>query len=277
MTVFNESEFIDYSIRSVLPYVDNLVIVEGSYEETIKLGASPRSNDGTIEIIEKYKNDPKVHILYENRESDKDQRNVGLEYIKKLNSDGWLLIVDGDEVWTKDSLQMVKVAASNMEKTNKYAAYFKSLTFVNDLHHCTEQEFPRLFRITPGAKFVNDNFLNWDDKKLGWAYPHVFKLPYVRYFHFSFTKNLSRFKLKRDWWMSRNLGKDFDYGWHINENGKIDDPNHDIVEFTGKHPDVMMDHPMMKHVLTLKNEVVYEGPMMSAEEMAKEMKKLNET
>jgi glycosyltransferase involved in cell wall biosynthesis len=247
MTIYNEAEFVEYAIRSCLPNVDHLVVVEGAYKETVKLGASERSIDGTLDIIKKFQNDPKVHLLYANEESDKDQRNVGLEYIKQLNHDGWLLIIDGDEVYTEDSLRMVKVAANNMERSKKMAAYFKSLTFVNDLDHYTEQEFPRLFRITNGAKFVNDNFMVWEDLKLGWQYPHVFKLPYIRYYHYSFVKGSERFELKRKWWESRFPDQQFSYGWHITENGNIDDPNHDIVEFSGQHPSIMMSHPKMKH------------------------------
>ena len=51
MTIYDEAEFVDSAIRSALPYVDDLVIVEGAYEETIKPGRSPRSTDGTIDII----------------------------------------------------------------------------------------------------------------------------------------------------------------------------------------------------------------------------------
>jgi glycosyltransferase involved in cell wall biosynthesis len=246
MTVYNEAKFMDYSIRSVLPFVDHLVIVEGAYQETINLGVSPRSNDGTLEIIEKYKNDPKVHAIYANELSDKDQRNVGLEYIKQLNHDGWLLLVDGDEVWTEDSLKMVKVAANNMERSKKMAAYFKSLTFVNDFNQYTEQEFPRLFKLTSGAKFVNDNYMTWEDQKLGWSYPHIIKIPYVKYHHYSFCKGSVRFELKKKWWEARFTNQEFDYGWNVDENGIIDDLNHDIIPFTGQHPQVMMTHPEMK-------------------------------
>ena len=37
MTVYNEKEFVEYAIRSCLPYVDHLVVVEGAYQEVIDL------------------------------------------------------------------------------------------------------------------------------------------------------------------------------------------------------------------------------------------------
>lgn len=246
MTVYNEADFVEYAIRSCLPYVDHLVIVEGAYQETIKLGASPRSTDGTREkILNLVTGDPRVSYFELNGNSDKDQRNLGLNAIKELNPDGWCLIIDGDEVYDVDALKMVKIAMNNMEKSDKYAAYFKSLTFVNDLEHYTEQEFPRLFRLTPGAIFVNDNFMVWEDKNIGWYSPYIIKIPYIRYHHYSFCKGKERFELKKKWWETR-FGKEFDYGWKI-EDGKITDSNHKINIFKGKHPNIMRSHPGFKN------------------------------
>jgi glycosyltransferase involved in cell wall biosynthesis len=249
MTVYNEAEFVDYAIRACEPHVDHVVVVEGAYQETIALGAEPRSTDGTIEKIEPHWafSGSKVHYKEANEQTDKDQRNVGLEIIKKLNPDGWCLIIDGDEVYDKSMLDMVKVSAYNMDKQNKLAAYFRSLTFVNDLGHYTEQDFPRLFKITPKCKFVNDNFMEWPDRGVSWFSPYVMKIPYVRYHHYAFCKGLKRFELKKKWWETR-FEEDFDYGWHMRSDGKIDDENHQIYEYTGKHPEIMKDHPAWRMI-----------------------------
>lgn len=252
MTVYNEADFIEYAIRSCLPYVDHLVIVEGAYQETIKLGAPPRSTDNTFTKIQHTiadyasKEDPtasKIRYIEANEQTDKDQRNVGLQKIKELNPDGWCLIIDGDEVYEPDAFKMVRVCMKNMEKTNKYAAYFKSLTFVNDVNHYAEQEFPRLFKITPEATFVNDNFMSWNGVR--WSPPWVIKIPYVSYFHYSFCKGKERFELKKKWWETR-FGQEFDYGWKVNEKDQIEDENHEICEFTGQHPKIMENHPLME-------------------------------
>jgi glycosyltransferase involved in cell wall biosynthesis len=243
MTVYNEGDFVDYAIRACLPFVDDLVIVEGAYQETIRLNKPARSTDGTCEIIEKYRDNSKVSIIYANEESDKDQRNVGLERIKVLNPDGWLLIIDGDECWTENNILAVKKLATLLDKQNVKASYFTSLTFVNDPYHYTNQEFPRLFKITSDCQFTNDNFMKWGN--LGWSAPHVIKHN-IKYCHYSFLKSKERFHLKRDWWMHRGLGKDFDYGWHMDQNGKIYDASHKIFKFTGKHPEIMQSHQKFK-------------------------------
>ena len=254
MTVFNEIDFVEYAIRSCLPYVDDLVIVEGSYKETIACGAEPRSTDGTREkILSLITGDDKVTYFEQNAESDKDQRNIGLNAIKEFNPDGWLHIVDGDEVYTKENFEMIHNFMNLMEKQNKRAAYFKSLTFVNDMQNFTEQEFPRLFRITKDCTFVNDNHMTWRDAD--WTPQYVIKLPYLRYHHFAFCKSdQSRFKLKCDWWNTRFGEKEFEYDWYQDEEGKIWSPNHTIQKYTGKLPKIMKDHPMYPKEKEFKND-----------------------
>mgnify|MGYP006921281238 CR=1 FL=1 len=242
MTVYNEADFIDYAIRSCIEHVDDLIIVEGAYQETIKLGKSERSSDGTLQIIESYKNHPKVKIIYANEYSDKDQRNVGLAEIKKINPDGWLLIVDGDECWQPIALQTVKKDIIVFEKSGIKACYYISMTFVNDFNHYTYQKFPRLFKITPECLFTDDNFMYW--KEATWSAPYICSSD-KKYFHYSFLKSKERFETKKQWWETR-FGREFDYGWRINDSGLIEDKNHKIFEFTGKHPDVIKDHPLWK-------------------------------
>lgn len=242
MTVYNEVEFIDYAIQNCISHVDFLHICEGSYLETQNLGKSARSNDGTLEIIEKYRNHPKVNIVYANEQTDKDQRNKCLENIKSLNPNGWMYIHDGDEVYKSSTFPIIRNACNLLEQTQAKAAYFKSLTFVNDFNHYCEQSFPRLFKITEKCKFVNDNFMSWEDVP-AWQNPYITHLHNIQYFHYSFLKGSERFKTKRDWWMNRGLGPNFDYGWTIDENGKITDKNHKIYEFNGNHPDIIKSHP----------------------------------
>ena len=256
MTVYNEAEFVEYAIRSCLPHVDHLVIVEGAYQETIALGANPRSTDFTIEKIEDFnglyyddpempKHNKKITYIEANEQSDKDQRNVGLEKIKELNPNGWCLIIDGDEVYTKENFDMIKVAMKNFQRSRKYAAYFKSLTFVNDMKHFTEQDFPRLFRITPKCTFVNDNHMAWPDAQVTWSQAYVLRIPYIRYHHYAFCKGLERFELKKKWWESR-FKEPFNYGWQADDKGVISDPNHEVFEYTGSHPSIIQSHPEWK-------------------------------
>jgi glycosyltransferase involved in cell wall biosynthesis len=245
MTVYNEADFVEYAIKACASNVKNLVIVEGAYQETIKAGGSPRSTDDTSAIIEACDAAwaGKVHLLRANEKSDPQQRNVGLAKIKQLDPTGWLLIIDGDEVYHHMTFRMIEALTNKMEANNQLAAYFKSLTFVNDFQHYCEQEFPRLFKLTPACQFVDDNFMSWPDMGLGWSAPHVIKASNVEFFHYSFCKSHDRFLQKKKWWETR-FQRPFEYSWHIDDSGKISDSQHKIYEFHGKHPDIMKTHPL---------------------------------
>lgn len=253
MTVYNEVDFIDYSIESFLPYVDHLVIVEGSYQERIRLGANPRSTDGTIEKITQIlcskgvSTKGWIEYINANEESDPQQRNVGLNKIKELNSDGFMVIVDGDEIYQKQTFDLIYSTMNIMRRTNKKMAYFNSLTFVNDFYHYTNQYFPRLFDLKNSRQFVNDNYLSWNEPlKIEQVLYGQGSSP-IKYHHYSFCKGAEKFNQKRNWWMHRGLGKDWDYGWRINEQGQIEDPkNHTIYLYEGIQPEIMKNHPLMK-------------------------------
>lgn len=247
MTVYNEADFVEHAIRSCLPYVDHLIIVEGAYRETIKLGASSRSTDGTVEIIEEelsFSN--KIWYIEANEDSDKDQRNVGLKQIKELNPDGFLLIVDGDEVYNPQTFSLIRSVMNVMRKSSKKVAYFNSLTFVNDVNHYTNQYFPRLFDLKNALRFTNDNYMVWNEHLDGDFTLYGQGSSPIKYHHYGFVKGHEKFLLKKKWWETRFPGKPFDYGWKIDENGKITDKNHKIYLYESKHPDIMASHPMMQ-------------------------------
>lgn len=249
MTIYEEADFVDYAIRSILPHVDHLVIVEGAYQETIKLGKSPRSQDGTVDICKKYIDNEKVFYIEANEISDPQQRNVGLKKIKELNPNGWMLLVDGDEIYDENTVKMVKIAANNLEKTNRLAAYFTSMTFVNDGDSFVYQEFPRLFKLTSQCFFSSDNYMEWTDLGINWFSPFIVKLNYIKYHHYSFCKSRERFELKKKWWETRFPGRGFEYDWYIDSFGQLYSPNHKVLRYAGKHPDIMKNHPLWNKVL----------------------------
>lgn len=250
MTVYNEEPFLEYAIKSCLPHVRSLTIVEGAYKETIALGYPARSADKTISIAKKFISDSefnKVKLIHANEKSDAQQRNVGLEFIKKLpDAEKWLLIVDGDEVYNPIDFSLINALTKKMDMAHKKAAYFTSLTFVNDFNHYCVQHFPRLFKVYdhPECKFINDNFMTWAN--CTWCPQNIIQRTSVRFNHYSFCKGKERFDLKKHWWKTR-FGKDFDYSWSINDNNLISDINHKITEDkNAPHPAIMKSHPMWK-------------------------------
>ena len=229
MTVYNESLYVDYAIRSSLDLFDKLSLVEGAYQETIKTnpGLSPRSTDGTLDIIHKYKDYSNVNIQYRNELSDPQQRTAGLDYLRDCD---WVLICDADEVWNEENAEELR---ARLETVSPQVMTIKLdiQVFVNDFKHFTLQTMPRVFRMTPDLKFIGDNETQYFKQSIRWASSPIF-------WHYSYVKDHTRFNIKKKWWAARG-GSD----WFIDTNGMYYSPNHKIWEYTGDHPEIMKDHP----------------------------------
>ena len=230
MTLYEEVEYADYAIRSALDQVDYLSIVEGAYYETIKANPhkSARSEDGTLEIIEKYKDHPKVNIVYANEHSDPQQRNKGLQFLKDRECD-WMLIIDGDEVWDHWSFEELK---ERLEVADPQIETIKLdiNVFVNDFATYTQQTMSRVFRMHPDLTFISDNETQYYKNYINWHSP--------RFFHYAYVKTLDRFNTKINWWKNRG-GSD----WFIDDKGKYYSPNHRLHTYYDVHPDIMKTHP----------------------------------
>lgn len=234
MTVYNEAEYVEYAIRSALEKVDYLSIVEGAYQETLKTNPNktPRSNDGTLDIINKYKDHPKVNIIYANELSDPQQRNRGLQFLKNKKCD-WMLIIDADEIWDDDNYEILQHKLTNINSEVE-TIKLDILVFVNDFYNYTIQTMSRLFKIHDDLMFVSDNETQYYNKYIHWRDNPTF-------FHYAYVKNKDRFQTKINWWSCRG-GSD----WFINGQGKYYSPNHKIYEWNDDHPTIMKSHPRYK-------------------------------
>jgi glycosyltransferase involved in cell wall biosynthesis len=230
MTVYNEAEYADYAIRSALEQVDYLSIVEGAYQETLKMnpGKTPRSNDGTLDIISRYKDHPKVNIIYANEKSDPQQRNVGLQFLKDKRCD-WILIIDADEIWDTYEYECLK---DKLEAVSPDVETIKLdiLVFVNNFLTYTNQTMSRVFRMHDDLIFISDNETQYHYKFINWHEP--------KFFHYAYVKNKDRFNTKINWWKCRG-GSD----WFVDKDGNYYSPNHTLYHFYDGHPCIMESHP----------------------------------
>lgn len=98
---FNECATISDAIYSLAEVVDKIVLLDGAWEDFVYHGKNGSSDDGTIELFEKYKTSPEQHwkckeFLIETRlwrdEKEKD------EYIfKYCKNKDWVFILNGFE------------------------------------------------------------------------------------------------------------------------------------------------------------------------------------
>jgi glycosyltransferase involved in cell wall biosynthesis len=237
-TAYNEVKFIECSLLSIIDHVDCISLVEGSYKERIALGQSPRSTDGTLEVISNFISNQDINkkIVYKqaNEESDAHQRNVSLDVLKQKNCD-WVIIVDMDEVYTPQIFKLIHKVIDTNKKQDVF--YHTCKTFVNDFDKYVKQQFPRLFRLYEDTEFVNDNFVNCNGKE----WPELSKtIIDTQYFHYGFMKGEECFRAKKQWWENRFGDREFHYDWHIGDNGKITPEGHKVYKFdSSKHPEVI--------------------------------------
>lgn len=126
--VRNEDQWIWYAIASVIDYVDKIIIFDTG------------STDNTVKIIKSI-NSKKIE--FQEREEVSAQKLVDLrnEQIKLVKTP-WFLVLDGDEVWPKDSINAL-VNLSKKMGSEKIGIVVKALLPVGDLHHYQDESAGR--------------------------------------------------------------------------------------------------------------------------------------
>jgi len=132
--VLNESEFLEYSLKSVYPYVDRIDIVEGAVKHAMHgANINGSSKDDTVEIIKSFP-DPNNKIkLIQGKWDHKEEMQTKL---LELCSSKWMLFIDGDEIIDPDSMKLVRVFAEHFQDGSKvYARPEKFINFWHDFKH----------------------------------------------------------------------------------------------------------------------------------------------
>jgi glycosyltransferase involved in cell wall biosynthesis len=123
--VRNEERFIWYALRSVLPYVERILIYDTG------------STDKTVEIIKSI-TDPKIE-LYEKGPVDKTEfATLRREHIA-LTETAWFLVLDGDEIWPPASIEAVRQACLKAAPAIDTIAV-KFWNFCHDVFHYQPDE-----------------------------------------------------------------------------------------------------------------------------------------
>lgn len=229
VTLYNEIDYMDHCLMSIVDRFDHVAIVEGAYQETLATNPdkSPRSDDGTLMNLAKYELIPNVSVEFANELSDPQQRNIGLVKLIEEGCD-WAVIVDADEVWDEDGLDELFTRLENVPD-DITTVKLDIQVFVNDFWHWTKQTMSRCFRLDKNTRFVSDNEVQ--------SYQHYVHWDSPTFWHYAYVKDLDRFTVKKNWWASRG-GSD----WFADKNGKYYSPNHEIWTYSGEHPEIMRKH-----------------------------------
>lgn len=260
--VYNDADYLEQCILSCKDNVDELIIVEGAFQITLHTDGkrndkTERSNDGTLDIINKYVDNKKIFVKYANEKEHKFQYQIGLDFAKERGAK-WAVLIDSDEIWTKKGWALLRANLSNADNVGAYEFKIKEYCFINDFKHWYEGYYPRVFRVTPKATFVADNEVSWPDhgkrEDRGVLEAHIYCLsnqPLV--YHYGYVREKKRWQLKQDclWEKDHNPN---------NKNYKLEGDSYiipsdiKIYEFTGKHPEIMENH---KFANKTAHEIIY--------------------
>ncbi len=249
MAVYNEADYVEYSIRSVIEHVDGMVVMEGAFRETVQAGGSMRSDDGTLDILSRLQKEfgHKLNVIKIANLSQLRHRSwvfdvIPINFPLIAQHDYWLWLVDADEVYDVENIKNLKRILGS---TQSDVIKVDSLTFVNDFRHYVKIAFPRCFRICAdyNYQFCGPNHLvsSRAHGENGWSAvgPEENHEDSVRFFHYSYVKDPARFSLKKK---ERELVHG-QFKWELDENNRVVSSGVNIRTFDGKHPEVMRGHP----------------------------------
>jgi len=121
--VKNEENWLWYSVTSIAPYVDKILIWDTG------------STDGSLEIEKELakKFSGKIDLKTRKIDSAADFTDVRQEMLDATKSD-WFIIVDGDEIWFNDSIEKV-VDTIKDEGNNIESIIVPTINLVGDIFH----------------------------------------------------------------------------------------------------------------------------------------------
>lgn len=119
MIVKNEDQWVWYAIASVIDYAESVIIYDTG------------SRDRTVEIIKSF---PQSKIIFEEKGAVDSKGIVILrqEQLERTKTD-WFLIVDGDEVWPKESIK--KLLAIIQKYPKKSGIVVRARMCLGDIQH----------------------------------------------------------------------------------------------------------------------------------------------
>ncbi len=152
--VKNEDKFVFYAIKSVVNFVEKLIIFDTG------------STDQTISVLENLTREYPGKIIFEKKgPCDKKQHTQLRQEMLGRTTTEWFMVLDGDEIWTKKAIEEA-LFFINKDNTDCLIAPF--YLCVGDIFHRhykagsikmlgkTDFFYPRFFRIASGIHWSGD-------------------------------------------------------------------------------------------------------------------------
>jgi len=203
--VYNEEEYIEYSIRSIYEFVDRLYVLlgEGPYSAyNPQARATFAMADRTEAIVRSLADRlPKIQLIKGMWDSELDHRNAGVRLCRKEGM-RYYFLVDGDEVYHYDHLKNLQeeiethphvgqfiIKCDTFWRSFRYRISANQLSWmprrVFKLSHCSRLG-KSLIPLPIPARFVGNN------KTDSWGSVYHIEPTRVIFYHFSYARSPSK-------------------------------------------------------------------------------------
>lgn len=156
--VRNEENFIQYAIKSVVGFVDKVIIFDTG------------STDKTVQIIQELLNKYPGKIIFEEKGACDKARHTQLrrEMLERTTTD-WFMILDGDEVWTERALREASqiIAEGSAEVIETY--FYECVGDIFHTHYKSGYKtirFAKCKNVTWGGNYNTDNLISVETNKV---------------------------------------------------------------------------------------------------------------
>jgi len=206
--VYNEEEYLEYAVRSVLSGVEQVIICLGLSPYTAYRAegeGEPYPPDGTERIVDRLAQElsQKIQVIKGHWPSQLAHRDTGLKRCLELGMD-YFFLVDGDEIYRQDHLKRIRRTLSEHSEAGTFI--IKCDTFWRSFHYrIPAQELTwrprRIFKLTrhrrllgiPSPHRLRFKGIN-DLNSVGSLYE--FPPEDVLFYHFSYARSPSRMREK---------------------------------------------------------------------------------
>jgi glycosyltransferase involved in cell wall biosynthesis len=269
MIVLNGEPFIEYSLRAIYDFADEIIVVEGAVESAM-LAANPdgSSCDRTVEIVRNLPDPDSKITLVQGRWRDKlEQSNA---YLKHATGDHvWQ--VDSDEMYLPEDIEQIKQMLEDdpgITVVSFYCRPFWHNLSTQLVGPPWETVYYRVFKHVPGARFTSHRpptVVGADGRDLSsvrLVRANEIRRRGIFMFHYSFV-DPAQVKQKIEYYRRLGLACAGPPDWYERVYmGWLDNPA--LIEeqygtyttgggwtmpYRGPHPPAMNDHPLMKQEL----------------------------
>ena len=254
----NESEFIEFTLKSIYSEVDKIICIEGAVKNHPKSTPDGHSVDNTVELIQNFK-----------RDHDKDNKLTfvqirrhweNLEEIKQcfldMTSPGDIIIInDADEIYLPEDIKRVRRFFDLEPHASELIVNF--LHFYADFSHIAKPgpewncQHQRILKHPGfGAKYNSHPVLTDQDGQCTYFSPHYQHRRFVpskpvNVFHYGYARsNMDEIMKEKQSYYEKELEK------HAGANKKFDQKAKDwfsnaepLLFYDGDQPEVMKTHP----------------------------------